>query len=111
MAAGAAILFLHFPILIILLYAFTTEEASFHFPPPGLTGQWFGVLFNRDDFWQAFVLSLRVATVATLIALILGTITASAIYRSDFFGREAFSLLVILPIALQIGRASCRERV
>jgi putative spermidine/putrescine transport system permease protein len=45
-------------------------------------------------------LSLRVAAIATLIALGLGTITAAAIYRSRFFGREAISLIVILPIAL-----------
>lgn len=99
-ATGAVLLFLHFPLLIIILYAFTTEEASFTFPPPGLTTQWFERIMSRNDFWQALGLSLRVAAVATLIALILGTITAAAIYRSKFFGREAFSLMVILPIAL-----------
>lgn len=99
-SAGAALLFLHFPIAIIFLYAFTTEETSFRFPPPGLTTRWFGRLFDRSDFWDAFGLSLRVASIATILALLLGTITAMAIYRSKFFGREAFSLLVILPIAL-----------
>lgn len=99
-ATGAVLLFLHFPLLIIILYAFTTEEASFTFPPTGLTTQWFERIMNRNDFWQALGLSLQVAVVATIIALILGTITAAAIYRSKFFGREAFSLMVILPIAL-----------
>jgi putative spermidine/putrescine transport system permease protein len=99
-ATIAALAFLHFPILVIVLYAFTTEEASFTFPPPGLTLDWFSVTFNRDDFWEALILSLRVAGLATLIALILGTLTAAAIHRSQFFGREAISLLVILPIAL-----------
>jgi putative spermidine/putrescine transport system permease protein len=98
--AGMVLLFLHFPLLIIILYAFTTEEASFRFPPPGLTTQWFGALFARNDFWQAFGLSLQVAVIATAAALVLGTMTAAAIYRSKFFGREVFSLLVILPIAL-----------
>ncbi len=99
-ATGMVLLFLHFPLLIVVLYAFTTEEASFTFPPPGLTTQWFGEILDRQDFWEALGLSLRIAVVATLIALILGTITAAAIYRSKFFGREAFSLMVILPIAL-----------
>lgn len=100
MLAGLALVFLHFPLLIIILYAFTTEEASFTFPPPGLTTQWIGALFNRGDFWQAFGLSLQVAAVATTISLLLGTLIAAAIYRSNFFGRDAISLLVILPIAL-----------
>ena len=56
--------------------------------------------WNRPDVWQALGLSVRVATISTLIALVLGTLTAAAISRAKFFGREAVSLLVILPIAL-----------
>jgi putative spermidine/putrescine transport system permease protein len=99
-AAWGGLIFLHFPLLIIILYSFTTEEASFSFPPPGLTTRWFGELLKRSDFWDAFGLSLRVATIATVIALILGTVLAAALYRSQFFGRDGISLLVILPIAL-----------
>ena len=36
-AAGLGLAFLHLPILLIFLYAFTTEEKSYQFPPPGLT--------------------------------------------------------------------------
>jgi putative spermidine/putrescine transport system permease protein len=100
LATGAVLVFLHFPILLILLYAFTTEEASFRFPPPGLTLDWFGALFQRSDFWDALGLSLQVAFTATLLALILGSLIALAIYRANFFGKETISLLVILPIAL-----------
>ena len=96
----AVLLFLHVPILIILLYAFTTDEAAFSFPLPGLTMRWFGVTWHRSDFWAALGLSLRVASVATVVALILGTLAAAAVHRSRFFGREAVSLLLILPIAL-----------
>jgi hypothetical protein len=42
-AALGGLLFLHLPILLIFLYAFTTEERTYQFPPPGLTLQWFGV--------------------------------------------------------------------
>ncbi len=97
---AAVLIFLHFPIAVIILYSFTTEEASFTFPPPGLTLDWFGTILRRTDFWNALGLSLRVAAITTGIALVLGTLTAAALYRSSFFGREAISLLVILPIAL-----------
>ncbi len=99
-ATGCVLFFLHFPILVIVLYAFTTEEASFTFPPPGLTTQWFGEILSRQDFWDALGLSLVVAAVATLAALIMGTLLALALYRSSFFGRDAITLMVILPIAL-----------
>ena len=34
-AAGVGLAFLHLPILLIFLYAFTTEDKSYQFPPPG----------------------------------------------------------------------------
>jgi putative spermidine/putrescine transport system permease protein len=99
-ATGLVLLFLHFPVWVIFLYAFTTEEASFRFPPPGLTTQWIGVTLQREDFWEAFSLSLRTASVATLSAIVLGTLASMALARTRFFGREPISLIIILPIAL-----------
>ncbi|HEY9527207.1 MAG TPA: ABC transporter permease [Anaerolineales bacterium] len=99
-AAIGALLFLHVPLLIIFLYSFTTDEATYSFPLPGLTTKWFGVALQRSDLWAALALSVRVATVSTLSALILGTLAAAAVYRSNFFGREAISFLLVLPIAL-----------
>jgi putative spermidine/putrescine transport system permease protein len=99
-AAGAGLAFLHLPILLIFLYAFTTEDKSYVFPPPGLTTQWFGIAFQRQDVREALWLSVKIASVATLLALVLGTMLAAAVSRSKFFGRETISLLVILPIAL-----------
>lgn len=100
LATAAVLLFLHFPLAIILLFAFTTEDATFSFPPPGLTLDWFAVAWQRADIWRALSLSLRVATVTTAVALVLGTLAAAAVHRSRFFGRETISFLVILPIAL-----------
>jgi putative spermidine/putrescine transport system permease protein len=99
-AAAAGLLFLHLPLLLIFVYAFTTEEKSYQWPPPGFTTQWFAVTWNRPDVWQALTLSVQVAAISTAIALVLGTLCAAAVSGSRFFGREAISLLVILPIAL-----------
>lgn len=99
-AAGAGLAFLHLPILLIFVYAFTTEEKSFQWPPPGFTTKWFAVAWNRPDIWEALWLSVKVASIATVIAMVLGTLAAAAVARTKFFGREVISLLVILPIAL-----------
>ena len=100
LAAGAGLLFLLLPLALIFLYAFTTDERSYTFPPPGLTAKWFAVAWGRADVWEALGLSVRVAAIATLLALVLGTLCAAAMMRARFFGRDAISLLVILPIAL-----------
>jgi putative spermidine/putrescine transport system permease protein len=100
LAALAVIFFLHCPFSIILLYAFTTDERAFTFPPPGLTLDWFAVAWDRPDVWRALTLSAQVASIATGVALILGTLAAAAVYRSRFFGRDAISFLLVLPLAL-----------
>jgi putative spermidine/putrescine transport system permease protein len=99
-AALGGILFLHVPLLLIFLYAFTTEEKSYQFPPPGYTLQWFGVVWGRQDIWDAIWLSVKVASIATTLAIILGTLAAAALWKSRFFGKDYISLLFILPIAL-----------
>jgi putative spermidine/putrescine transport system permease protein len=98
--AIGGLLFLHLPILFIFLYAFTTEERTYQFPPPGLTLKWFAVAWERPDIWPPLYLSLKVAAIATLMAMILGTLAAAAMSRARFFGRDQLSLLIILPIAL-----------
>jgi putative spermidine/putrescine transport system permease protein len=99
-SVGLVLFFLYFPFAIILLYAFTTEDSGFTFPPPGLTLNWFAIAWQRSDLWQALTLSLQVATIATGLALLLGSLAALAVYRTTFFGRDAVSFLLLLPIAL-----------
>ncbi len=99
-AATAGLLFMLLPLALIFLYAFSTEERTYQWPPPGLTLKWFAVTWGRVDVWQALTLSVQVASISTLLALILGTLCAAAVSGTKFFGRETISLLVILPIAL-----------
>ena len=70
-AAAAGLLFLHLPILLIFVYAFTTEEKSYQWPPPGFTLQWLAVTWNRPDVWQALGLSVQVGAISTAIAMLL----------------------------------------
>jgi putative spermidine/putrescine transport system permease protein len=99
-ATVLVLLFLHVPIWVIFVYTFTTDVAAFTFPLPGFTLEWWTKALTRTDFWEALWLSVRVAGIATFIALILGTLAAAAVHRSRFFGREVVSLLLLLPIAL-----------
>jgi putative spermidine/putrescine transport system permease protein len=43
---------------------------------------------------------VKVAALATLLAVLLGTAAAGALYRRNFFGKEAITFALILPIAL-----------
>jgi putative spermidine/putrescine transport system permease protein len=98
--AYAGLAFLHLPLLFIVLYAFNSDDGGYSFPLRGLTLRWFARAWERDDILQAISLSLSVATMATLIAMVLGTMTAAALNRDRFFGKDGFTTLLILPIAL-----------
>jgi putative spermidine/putrescine transport system permease protein len=100
LAAVGALLFLHLPLAVVVLYAFTTDDSTFRFPLPGLTTAWFAVAWGRSDVWAALFLSVKVALVATFVAVVLGSLAAAAVSRSRFFGRDALSFLLVLPLAL-----------
>ncbi len=99
-SAIAVLLFLHIPMWLIFLYSFTTDTAAYTFPPPGLTLKWIPQALSNPEMQAALSLSIRVASLATVAALILGTLAAAAVYRSDFFGKEAISFMLLLPLAL-----------
>jgi putative spermidine/putrescine transport system permease protein len=99
-SAWAVVLFLHIPLALIILYAFSSEDKTYVFPPPSLTTKWFAVTLERSDVWQAMLMSAEVAMYSTAIAMVLGTLAAGALARTNFFGKESINLLLILPIAL-----------
>jgi putative spermidine/putrescine transport system permease protein len=98
--AWGGLVFLHFPILVVCLYAFNTEESAFSFPLKGFTLRWFEVAAEREDVLEAIGLSVKVAVAATALSLVLGTLAALVLARRQFFGREALTLMFALPIAL-----------
>jgi putative spermidine/putrescine transport system permease protein len=100
LATIVVFLFIHIPLIFIILYAFSTDEKTFQFPIPGYTLKWFGVAWERNDIWEAIWLSVQVASISTGVAIVLGTLATLGVYRSNFFGKEVISFLVILPIAL-----------
>jgi len=91
--------FIYVPLFVIALYAFN-ESRSQAWPIDGFTLEWFDRALNNPGVRDALWTSLKAATGATLIALLLGTLAAMAVSRYRFFGRETISFLIILPIAL-----------
>ncbi len=90
---------IYVPLFVVLVNSFNSDQ-TFRWPPPGFTLEWWGKAWNSEGAREALMTSVQVALFATVIALVLGTLAALAVYRSAFFGREAISFLLILPIAL-----------
>ena len=98
-AALGVLAFVYVPLALVLLNSFSAS-ATFAWPPPGLTLRWWQVAASNAGVRTAVVTSVQVALLAAGIAVVLGTLAALALVRYDFLGREAVSLLVVLPIAL-----------
>ena len=92
-------LFLWVPLALIIVYAFNSSNVQ-SWPIPSFTTKWFSVAWHDEQVREALWLSVRAALLATGVALVLGSAAAFAIARFRFFGREAVSFLLILPIAL-----------
>ena len=96
---GLVLLFLWFPLALIMVYAFNRSNLQ-SWPIPGFTTKWFRVAWGSEDVRGAVWLSVRVALVATGAAIVLGSMAAFAVARFRFFGRDVVSFLLVLPIAL-----------
>jgi putative spermidine/putrescine transport system permease protein len=91
--------FLFIPIVIILVYAFNASNIQ-SWPISGLSLRWFASAYENQEIRTALGLSLRAGLFSTVIAVFLGSAAALAVHRYEFFGKDAVSFMVVLPIAL-----------
>ena len=97
--AGLVLAFIYVPLIVIGINSFN-EDRTFGWPPPGFTTEWWSRALQAEGPRDALMMSLKAGAGATVIALVLGTLLSLALTRFAFFGKQAVSLLVILPIAL-----------
>ncbi|MEV6490840.1 ABC transporter permease [Actinoplanes sp. NPDC051633] len=96
---GVVLAILYVPLLVVLINSVNADRA-FGWPPSGFTWEWWSRALHNAGALSALRTSVVVGLLATALALILGTLAAMALQRYRFFGRDAVSLLIILPIAL-----------
>jgi putative spermidine/putrescine transport system permease protein len=97
MALGLAVIYV--PLAIVLINSFNADR-TFGWPPAHWTLTWWSRAAQSTGARSALWTSVRAGLGATAVALVLGTMVSFAVQRYRFFGREAISLVVILPIAL-----------
>jgi putative spermidine/putrescine transport system permease protein len=98
-AAAVSMAYLLLPLFFVTWLAFFAQEIP-SFPPDGYSLKWFQAIPGNDRFVSGFILSMQVATVATLIGIALGVPAAVCLVRSKFAGREAVSSLLLLPLVV-----------
>jgi len=89
--------FLLAPLVIITGTAFG-EATYLKFPPTGFSLKWIKNIFEVEMFVNTFGISIQIAVIGTLCALIIGLPAAYALSRYSFKGKSLIQGLFLTPI-------------
>ncbi|MDG4657491.1 ABC transporter permease [Ectobacillus antri] len=90
------LLFLYLPMMVLIAYSFNDSRINAEWK--GFTLHWYSDVLQNPDVLSAFVNSLLIALVTTLVATVLGTLFALALHRYTYRFKGALDGLVYLPI-------------
>lgn len=91
-------LFLYAPIVVLIVFSF--NDSKFAARWEGFTFRWYGLLLSNEAIISAFWNSIIVAVSATVIATLLGTMTAIAMERFRFPFRKTYDGILYLPVII-----------
>lgn len=89
------------PMVVVVVISFSSA-AFLHFPPPGLSLQWYRRLFATDAWTSSLLVSIEVMVPTGLLATALGTAAAVGIARSRFPGVAALGAVLMAPIVVPV---------
>ena len=84
--AALIYLFLYAPILVLMVFSFNSTRSTRVWE--GFSTQWYGTLLRDQSILNAFYNSMLVGVTSTIIATIIGTLTAMALTRHRFRGQS-----------------------
>ncbi|WP_244470692.1 ABC transporter permease [Microvirga massiliensis] len=93
--------FLVIPVLVIVPLSFN-DSTYFSYPMSGFTFGWYETLFASEDWRRAFLNSLVIGLLSTVLATVLGTLAAMGISRPTFPFRGLIMPLLISPMIIPI---------
>jgi spermidine/putrescine transport system permease protein len=97
--AALAIAYLLVPIALIAVFSFNDPSGKFNYTWSGFTTYHWTHAFSIPELNDAFLTSIRLAALSTLIATALGTMIAIALVRHNFRGRKVANFLIVIPMA------------
>ena len=90
--------FFYAPIILLVVFSFSDDRNVGRWG--GFTLDWYRDFGNNEGVQDALWVSVRVALVSTLVAVVLGTMAALALERFRFRGQRVFDALLYLPIII-----------
>lgn len=95
---GLTLAFLYAPLITLMIFSFNTSRRNIVWE--GFTTDWYVKAFNNDSLLQAFVNSLTIAFLCTIVSVILGALAAVMLWRFRFPGKTVVEGSMALPIVV-----------
>jgi ABC-type spermidine/putrescine transport system permease subunit II len=96
---GVACVVLLLPIVIVIVLAFG-HQGFVKFPPDSYSLRWFTAFFGDPRWQKALWSSVLIATIACVIATLLGFFAAYAFVRGDLRAKKLLLSFMLLPIII-----------
>ena len=90
--------FFFLPILVLVVFSFNTSKMNIVFE--GFTLKWYQTLLKNRSLLEAFGNTLIVSFVSTTVSTIIGTLSAYALRKYQFFGKKLIVKLLYIPIVI-----------
>jgi spermidine/putrescine transport system permease protein len=90
--------FLYLPILTLIIFSFNNSRVGVVWK--GFTLHWYFKLFQDSSIIIALQNSLIIAVATTIIATVIGTMAALAMYKYHFRGKMVWNSFVYLPVII-----------
>ena len=92
------LIFLYFPIFVLVLFSF--NKSSLNIRWEGFTFYWYKELFSNTELLEAFFNTMIVGITSTVVSVIIGTISAVALYKYTFRFKTLINSLLYIPIVI-----------
>jgi spermidine/putrescine transport system permease protein len=93
-----ALAYLMLPIVIVIVFSFNDPAGRYNYTWEGFTTAHWTKPFGPPFLGDSVETSIKVAVLATIVSVILGTLVALALVRYHFRGRGTTNLLIFVPL-------------
>ena len=90
------LLFLYTPIIVLIIFSFNDSRRNIVWK--GFTLKYYKKMFSNEILLEAFLNSIVIALITTILSLVLGVLTAILLWRFQFPLKSLYQGMVMIPV-------------
>ena len=90
------LLFLYTPIIVLIIFSFNDSRRNIVWK--GFTLKYYKKMFSNEILLEAFLNSILIAVITTILSLMLGVLTAILLWRFQFPLKSLYQGMIMIPV-------------